>query len=101
MLLLKNDDQSIALPSASASASPIFLPALFVLPAEVLFWCGSGRVRPSEDFTDELFKIQCARTKEEHFNFHKNLQCKSDLQGTARGGPARPLRRSSQIGRSV
>ncbi|MED6169605.1 hypothetical protein PIB30_022823 [Stylosanthes scabra] len=54
----------------------------------------NGRVRPSEDFADELFEVQCARTKDEHFSFHKNLQCSSDLQGTAGGGPARPLRRS-------
>ncbi|MED6198000.1 hypothetical protein PIB30_061997 [Stylosanthes scabra] len=63
--------------------------------------CLLGRVRPCEDFADELFENQCARTKDEHFSFHKNLQCSSDLQGTAGGGPARPLRRSSQIGRSV
>ncbi|MED6144763.1 hypothetical protein PIB30_018611 [Stylosanthes scabra] len=59
------------------------------------------RVRPSEDFADELFEDQYARMKEEHFSFHKNLQCSSDLQGTAGGGPAKPLRRSSQIGRNV
>ncbi|MED6118127.1 hypothetical protein PIB30_000109 [Stylosanthes scabra] len=64
-------------------------------------YCGSGRVRPSEDFADELFVVQCAQTREEHFNFHKNLQCSSDLQGTVGGGPARPLRRSCQMGRNV
>ncbi|MED6147489.1 hypothetical protein PIB30_044460 [Stylosanthes scabra] len=37
----------------------------------------------------------------EYFSFHENLQCSSDLQGTAGGGPARPLRRSSQIGRTL
>ncbi|MED6128642.1 hypothetical protein PIB30_099854, partial [Stylosanthes scabra] len=62
--------------------------------AKMLFWCGSGRVRPSEDFADELFEVQCARTKDEHFNFYKNLQCSSDVQETTGGGPARPLRRS-------
>ncbi|MED6133085.1 hypothetical protein PIB30_025049 [Stylosanthes scabra] len=50
-----------------------------------------GRVRLSEDFADELFEVQYARTRGEHFSFHKNLQCNSDLQGTAWGGPARPL----------
>ncbi|MED6110794.1 hypothetical protein PIB30_046125 [Stylosanthes scabra] len=79
------------------------LSAARVLPhgGRQLFWCGSGRVRPSEDFADELFQDQYARTKDEHFSFHKNLQCSSDLQGTAGGGPARPLRRSSQIGRTL
>ncbi|MED6168466.1 hypothetical protein PIB30_011895 [Stylosanthes scabra] len=54
------------------------------------------RVRPFEDYTDELFRIQRCSDLGEHFSFHKNLQCSSDLQGTAGGGPARPLRRSSQ-----
>ncbi|MED6155697.1 hypothetical protein PIB30_007204 [Stylosanthes scabra] len=53
-----------------------------ILKKYLRLWCGSGRVRPSEDFLGELFKVQCARTEEEHFNFHKNLQCSSDLQGT-------------------
>ncbi|MED6110793.1 hypothetical protein PIB30_046124, partial [Stylosanthes scabra] len=59
------------------------------------------KVRPSENFADELFQDQCARTKDKHFSFHKNLQCSSDLQGTEGGGSARPLRRSSQIGRTL
>ncbi|MED6203978.1 hypothetical protein PIB30_004565 [Stylosanthes scabra] len=67
-------------------------------------WCGSGRVRQSKDFADKLSVDQRARTEEEHFCFHKNLQCSSDLQRTAgegEFGPARPLRCSSQIGKSV
>ncbi|MED6182573.1 hypothetical protein PIB30_029706 [Stylosanthes scabra] len=66
-----------------------------------LFWCGSGKSLAVRGLVDELFKGQCARTMEEHFSFHKNLQCSSDLQGTAGGGPARPLRRSSQIRRTL
>ncbi|MED6133705.1 hypothetical protein PIB30_030563 [Stylosanthes scabra] len=79
------------------SLSSALLANLFVIcsGAEV------GRVWPSEDFADELFQDQCARTKDEHFSFHKNLQCSSNLQGTAGGGPARPLRYSSQIGRTL
>ncbi|MED6120090.1 hypothetical protein PIB30_017717 [Stylosanthes scabra] len=66
-----------------------------------LFWCGSGKSSAVRGLMDELFKGQCARTMEEHFSFHKNLQCSSDFQGTAGGGPARPPQRSSQIGRTL
>ncbi|MED6167162.1 hypothetical protein PIB30_000413 [Stylosanthes scabra] len=45
-----------------------------------------GRVRPSEDFVDELFKDQSTRTRKEHFSFHKNLQYSSDLRGTTERG---------------
>ncbi|MED6143729.1 hypothetical protein PIB30_008676 [Stylosanthes scabra] len=49
--------------------------------------------------TTRLAQDECSGAKVG--SFHKNLQCSSDLQETAGGGPARPLRRSSQIGRTL
>ncbi|MED6132738.1 hypothetical protein PIB30_021562 [Stylosanthes scabra] len=56
-------------------------------------------VRSSEDLEMSSLGNKVLGQGGEQLSFHENLQCSFNLQGTAGGGPARPLRHSSAIGK--